>query len=268
MQGRLLPKYQGRYQAHPLGYWQKEFPIAKSLGLDCIEFILDYNDAENNPLLKSEGIDEICEIVEETGIRVRTVCADYFMEAPLHSTDKAGVLRSQEILRHLLGNVRSLGVTDIVIPCVDQSSLKNRDSQGRFVRNMLPLVEHAEKLDINLALETDLSPESFAKLLDQFDSARVTVNYDIGNSVALGFDPVEEFKCYGERITDIHIKDRVLGGGSIILGDGDADFDLFFSTLTQYHFDGPFIMQAYRDEDGLVIFKQQLEWVNHYLTQS
>ena len=28
MQGRLLPKHQGRYQAHPLGYWQKEFEIA------------------------------------------------------------------------------------------------------------------------------------------------------------------------------------------------------------------------------------------------
>ena len=29
MQGRLLPKYNGRYQAHPVGYWQKEFEYAK-----------------------------------------------------------------------------------------------------------------------------------------------------------------------------------------------------------------------------------------------
>ena len=42
MQGRLLPKYKGRYQAHPFGYWQDEFPIASELGLDCIEFIFDY----------------------------------------------------------------------------------------------------------------------------------------------------------------------------------------------------------------------------------
>ena len=45
MQGRLLPKYQGRYQAHPVGYWQDEFIAAREVGLDCIEFILDYNDA-------------------------------------------------------------------------------------------------------------------------------------------------------------------------------------------------------------------------------
>ena len=59
MQGRLLPKFQGRYQAHPVGYWQKEFWIAQQIGLGCIEFILDFNDAEENPLLKAGGIDEI-----------------------------------------------------------------------------------------------------------------------------------------------------------------------------------------------------------------
>ena len=51
MQGRLLPKYQGRYQAHPVGYWQDEFIVAREVGLDCIEFILDYNNAEDNPLI-------------------------------------------------------------------------------------------------------------------------------------------------------------------------------------------------------------------------
>ena len=59
MQGRLLPKYLGCYQAHPVDYWQKEFEIAKEIGLDCIEFILDYNDAEQNPLLKTGGVKEI-----------------------------------------------------------------------------------------------------------------------------------------------------------------------------------------------------------------
>ena len=34
MQGRLLPKYKGRYQAHPVGYWQNEFDIAASLNLN------------------------------------------------------------------------------------------------------------------------------------------------------------------------------------------------------------------------------------------
>ena len=43
MQGRLLPKYEGRYQAHPIGIWESEFPVASKLGLDSIEFIFDPN---------------------------------------------------------------------------------------------------------------------------------------------------------------------------------------------------------------------------------
>ena len=45
MQGRLLPKYKGRYQAHPVGYWKEEFKLAQEINLDCIEFILDYQKA-------------------------------------------------------------------------------------------------------------------------------------------------------------------------------------------------------------------------------
>ena len=57
MQGRLMPKYLGRYQAHPIGYWQEEFQKAAELELDCIEFILDYNDADQNPLMTLGGFD-------------------------------------------------------------------------------------------------------------------------------------------------------------------------------------------------------------------
>ena len=59
MQGRLVPKYMGRYQAHPKDFWRDEFRIASDFGLDSIEFILDYNDADENPLLTQDGIYEI-----------------------------------------------------------------------------------------------------------------------------------------------------------------------------------------------------------------
>ena len=85
MQGRLLPKYKGRFQAHPLGYWQNEFPIAAEIGLHCIEFIFDFNDYQLNPLWEVGGLKEIQNISKDTGINVYSVCADFFMECPFHS---------------------------------------------------------------------------------------------------------------------------------------------------------------------------------------
>ena len=123
MQGRLLPKYKGRYQAHPVGYWQDEFPKAAELGLDCIEFILDYNDADQNPLMTQEGCKEIQAVCERTGVKVMSVCADYFMEAPLHSENNQKAERSIEVLMQLLKTAAELGLRDIVIPCVEQSSI-------------------------------------------------------------------------------------------------------------------------------------------------
>jgi L-ribulose-5-phosphate 3-epimerase len=266
MQGRLLPKYLGRYQAHPLGYWQDEFRIAADLKLSTIEFILDFNDVDQNPLLTSSGVEEILEITQKTGIKVLSVCADYFMEAPIHNEDKFISASSEKILSSLLDNCYSLGVRDIVIPCVDQSSLGNAAAVDRLIINLDPLINKAENLGINLSLETDLNPYDFATLLDKLPSEYVTVNYDTGNSASLGYNPIEEFECYGSRISDIHIKDRKLGGGSVVLGTGDTDFNAFFKALGTIDYEGPFIMQAYRDDEGRSIFKQQLDWFkNNYL---
>ena len=267
MQGRLLPKFNGLYQAHPKDYWQEEFEIAKNLGLDSIEFILDFNFATENPLLTQNGISEIQELSNYHGVQVKTICADYFMIAPLHSEKKYESLKSQKILVRLLKNSKKLGVTDIVIPCVDQSSLNSTNAENLFIKSLTEVLPFAEDYEINLSLETDLNPKSFIRLLNRFQSERVKVNYDIGNSASLGFDPVQELDSYGHKISDIHIKDRTLNGGPVLLGKGDANFKAFFDKLKEFNYSGPFIMQAYRDEEGVKLFKRQLDWIKPYLMQ-
>ena len=261
MQGRLLPKYQGRYQAHPIGYWEDEFEIAASLGVDLIEFILDYNDFEENPLMSASGCKKIIEIANQSDVKVKTICADYFMDAPLHSTDLNVATLSAAVLRELIINSRTIGVTDIVLPLVDQSSVRDSESQDQFIRAIEPFLPYLDENNMNLNLETDLDPTAFKSLLNQINSDRVTVNYDTGNSAGLGYDPEQEFAAYGDRITDIHIKDRVKNGFSVCLGQGSADFTQIFKCVQNYGYSGPFIMQAFRDDDGLEIFKTQLTWL-------
>ena len=116
-----------------------------------------------------------------------------------------------------------------------------------------------------MSLETDLNAKQFGELLSSLDSPKVTVNYDIGNSAASGYNPIDELSAYGERISDIHIKDRLLDGGSVKLGTGNADIPRFLKLLEKFDYSGPFVMQAFRDEEGVSIFKEQLEWVKAYI---
>jgi sugar phosphate isomerase/epimerase len=81
----------------------------------------------------------------------------------------------------------------------------------------------------------------------------------------MGYSIEEELNVYGDRISDIHIKDRTQEGKSVKLGTGNANIPGFFELLDKYNYHGPYIMQAYRDEEGITIFKEQFEWVKPFL---
>jgi len=265
MQGRLLPKYKNRYQAHPVNYWQAEFYIAKELGFSQIEFILDFNDVEQNPLMSKDGINEIQKLISQTGVKVKSICADYFMEAPFHSHHQK---QSEKVLKKLIKNAKELDVVDIVIPCVDQSTLKTKDDLKMFVSSIKKALPLAQKHNIFINFETDLNPNNFKELILNFDSKNIKVNYDIGNSAALGYDSDKEFKAYGKYISDLHIKDRILNDGSVELGTGNADFKKVFKNLKKYNFNGNIIMQSAKADDyidDLKLVKKQKKFISKFV---
>jgi len=82
MQGRLTPSKGRGIQFFPFDHWQEEFRIGKELGIREIEWIFDYEQYEQNPLWTPEGVEQIRRICSETGVRIRSVCFDYFMRRP------------------------------------------------------------------------------------------------------------------------------------------------------------------------------------------
>ena len=261
MQGRLLPKYKGRYQAFPINTWEKEFKLASMLNLSSIEFILDYHELENNPLMSKAGLTRIKQAVSESAVDVKSVCADYFMDNTIHSNEIIQNQQSKLVLSRLIDNCSLIGVTDIVIPCVDLASLNTNEKKDLFCVNIQEATKQANELNINIALELDLKPPEVLELLGKIGSKSVTINYDLGNSASQGYDVEEEFSVYGKYITDIHIKDRVFRGGPVVLGKGNVDFKNFFISLKKYNVTpNLFIFQAFRDDEGVDIFKKQYKW--------
>ncbi len=267
MQGRLLPKYMGRFQAHPVGYWKQEYAIARDLGLDSIEFIFDFHLYQSNPLFSTDGIKEIIDISYLTGVKTNSVCADFFMERPIFDYKDNIREQNREILENLILNCSLIGVTDIVIPCVDQSSITSKEKKKIFIKEIQKYIVKLEKYNINFSLETDLPPEEFSELMSHFNSNRIRINYDLGNSASLGYSFKEELDCYGDKISNIHIKDRPLNGPSVIIGEGDAKIHEFFKEIYKNKYDGLLIMQAYRDEEGLEIFKKQYKYVRKLINE-
>ena len=59
--------------------------------------------------------------------------------------------------------------------------------------------------------------KDFLKLINDLNFPFFKINYDTGNSASMGYDFKEELQTYAQYITNIHIKDRVFKGGSVIL---------------------------------------------------
>ena len=265
MQGRLLPKYNGQYQAHPVENWKSEFEVAKNVGLNSIQFLYDNNSVNSNPLNDDKGNDEIILISNETNISVPSICVDYFMHNPLYSNNKNEINARLDLLRKLVASAKRIGAKDLIIPLLDKSSLDSDEKFLSFIRNIKKIKDLLQRYKVNIALETDLPINKFLELIELIESPFCTINYDIGNSSGLGYSTKEEIIAYSKKISSVHIKDRNKNNISVELGEGRAKFDIFFRHLKMIGYDGNLIMETYRDDEGLKLFKKQLKWIMPYI---
>ena len=272
MQGRLTePKGRG-IQFFPFDNWKEEFFQCKKIGMSEVEFIFDYDNYENNPLWVADGVEELRQIIKETGVVVNAICFDYFMRRPFYKYNEDEIEEVREenkrFIVKVLEQMVRLGASLIEIPLVDNSSLKSMKEEEQFREFLKEVLRNAPK-QIRFGLETDLPPQKFVAYIKSFEDKRLGANYDSGNSSGIGYDVTEEVQTLGEHIFNVHIKDRVYHGTTVALGTGSADLDKLFENLKKIEYKGNFILQAARGEDGLEEenIKRQKEFVEEKITK-
>ena len=253
MQGRLVGPFPGKFQSFPREHWATEFSAAAAVPLDGIEWIYDAHGAGLNPLETDVGIELIKALSHRHGVAVRSLCADYFMDLPLLRVPEQQ--RRERLLRleWLLGRCALLGIERVVLPFVDASRIESAAETAIVLDCLSQVLPKAEACRVELHLETALPPLAFAALLARIEHPLVWVNYDSGNSCSLGYRPEEEFQAYGSRIGSVHIKDRLVGGGTVPLGNGGVDFAALRECLGVINYRRDFVLQAARGEPGAEI---------------
>lgn len=253
MQGRLTPSRGRGIQFFPFDNWKQEFYTATSLGINEIEFIFDYENYHDNPLFTDKGIREIKRCISDTGVRVNSICFDYFMRRAFYKfqlTEEPQLYAENlSIMQRVCDGAADIGATIVEIPIIDASEICNlidEEKAKTFINEMICKVDQS----IGFGLETNLKPEHFKCFLESFKNERIFANYDSGNSSGLGYDTTVEFESYGSYIRNIHIKDRLLGGSTVNLGTGSADFNTLSKQIKKIGYEGSLILQAARGIDG------------------
>jgi hexulose-6-phosphate isomerase len=260
MQGRLSRPVGERIQAFPAHEWAEEFPRAATAGLQLIEWIYDLEGDDVNPIVNEQGIAKMRELAATHGVAVRSLCADYFMPEPLLQGAPAKRAMRLRKLEWLLAQACKAGMQRVVLPFVDNSKADSDQAQEELAELLKQVLPKAAAQNLEIHLETSLPPDQFARLLRAINHPSLKVNYDSGNSAALGYRVEDEFAAYGEHIGSIHIKDRLRGGGTVPLGEGDADLPMLRRCVSEADYNGDFILQVARSAPG-----EEVAWARRNL---
>tara|TARA_B110000027_G_C16108755_1_gene296613 strand:+ start:1301 stop:2152 length:852 start_codon:yes stop_codon:yes gene_type:complete len=250
MQGRLSPLVNGMIQSFPWQFWQSEFSLAEKLDLGMMEWTLDQHRLYENPLLTDDGQKKIKELCARHAIRIPSLTGDCFMQSPFWKVSGDKCIALERDFVAIATACITLGITYIVVPLVDNGRLDTSEQEDRLVEFLQDHANFFIENHLKIVFESDFPPVELARFIKRLDPKIFGINYDVGNSAALGFNPTEEFAAYGQRILNLHVKDRMLGGTTVALGKGNANFEAVFKELGGIDYQGNFILQTARAEDN------------------
>lgn len=250
MQGRLSPILGNKIQCFPKSHWQEEFTEAKKIGIHIMEWTLDFDGLYENPLMQKKGRENIRFLSGLNNLTIPSLTGDCFMQKPFWKKDGKESLILKNIFLDICKACSEIGIEMIVVPLVDEGSLEFPKERDNLISFLIENKDFFKKLSLKILFESDFNPLDLKEFIKELPIDTFGINYDIGNSASLGFDPYEELESYGSYITNVHIKDRKLNGTTVPLGSGDANFKKVFSLLKNLKYSGNYILQTARASDG------------------
>ena len=268
MQGRLSALRDGRIQSFPWDHWQEEFHVAFQRGFPLMEWTLDQERLYENPLLTETGRTQISNLSQKYGVEIHSLTGDCFMQAPFWKASGKLRVSLENDFVHIVKACAALKIFILVIPLVDHGCLETREQENILVSFLKSQTQWLREQKVCIAFESDFDPDNLARFIESFDSDVFGINYDIGNSASFGYNPNKEMAAYGGRIVNVHIKDRVLGGTTVALGYGNADFERIFSLLKIHGYKGNYILQTARadNDDHVGVLSKYFKMTQHWLS--
>ena len=222
MQGRLSPQIGSKIQAFPELFWKAEFFLAEAIGLECVEWTLDFEGIYDNPIISDTST--VLDFKILTNVSIPSLTYDVGMQKPL-IVDGLIDFTQVELLGLVLDKIKKVGVEILVLPLVDNSSIKNNNDLNLYITVLKEIAQKYLSPNLRIAIESDFPPNKLIKFINKIDTPFIGINYDTGNSSAIGFNFYEEMIFFKSRILNIHIKDRKLNGPTVALGEGSAPLE-------------------------------------------
>ncbi|MFA5909881.1 MAG: sugar phosphate isomerase/epimerase family protein [Vicinamibacterales bacterium] len=265
LQGRLSRPPAARLQAFPAASWRDEFAAARACGFGGIEWLVTGDGLDDNPIWTDRGMAEIRALAAEHEIRLTSLCADCFIDRPFVRVTAAERQQHGILLTRLIERSAKAGIGVVLVPVLEGGAILTEAEADELLGALGEPLAAAARLGIRVGLESDWPGEPLRRLIDRASSPALAAYYDVGNATSMGHDPAGDLRALGPVLCGVHIKDRTRGGGSVALGQGDADFPRFFAALAAAGYAGAVILETPAGPDPVAMARRNLAHLRGHL---
>ena len=232
LQGRLSKPARGHYQEFPK-QWLSEFETLEAIGLDGSEWLITKDYSFNNPIYDS------FDIIRQ--LPIFSICVDTLVDSRI--TNRDFLIHN---LVDLCNIIKGSPIRVLTIPILDDSDLNDNNARALFCEAIKPIGEAFPS--VKFAFEAEMSPEKLNEIVSLCDNFYVT--YDTGNITSCGVSHEDFIAFFEKKIINVHLKDRTYDRKTVAPLTGDTDFEFIFKKLSEIDYNGPFILQTARANDG------------------
>lgn len=238
------------------------FPLAASLGLDGTE-IHDRSLAS----FELAYLDHIGQELAKHSLRVSQLVGASDFTHP----DPQVRARELDITRRNIDAAARLGATCVRVTAGQAHPGVSREQGIAWaVEGLRAAVEYAESRGVWVAYEDhykdyfwerpDFSQrgEAFLEIVDRLRDTPLKINFDFGNPVMIGEDPLTLLRQVVDRVVHVHCSDRLPGEYlHRIAGEGAVDFEAGFRILHEAGYDG-WLSSEYNGTQGIEGLRRSL----------
>ena len=238
---------------------------AADIGFDSIEWILNSESRIENPFWSHQGRQNVLEASQRSSVEISSICVDLIMEDEFWGNESdPGQFLAQQV-KQILEGAKELECRRLVFPLLDRASLSKKENLPLFSSIFSQLAESFSDANITCLIEVDIPAEELLNFLKEIPHVKIC--YDLGNVITFGYDSVAEIKVLSEQIEEIHIKDRTVKDGSVLLGEGETVFSKSFDQLFSFDYQGPFVIEAPRGESPIETGKKHFAFVTNLIKE-
>ena len=251
MQGRVLPKYIDQLQVFPIDTWREELDVAKDIGFQHIELLWD----NKQDIKNAKGLVE--SISETSQLHALSMCVDSICSC----TSLENVLN--EVL-DVVNTFRDNTPAILVIPLLGKATINTADRLKEFVDklNVHQVMNLIKEYNVKLALELDMPAIETIEALKLANPELIGICLDSGNLWHYSGSPIDDIHTLSDRIIHVHIKDRDVEGGNVLLGDGLVDFYALSKALKSIAYSGVMTLETKYFKDPPNEAKKNLRYIS------